>query len=64
MNYLVVLDPPMSGVLTLLSSSVIVMALTIRSANMGSPMYLSIITELNKIEVGFAMFFPASFIPE
>lgn len=60
----VVLFPPMSGVLTLLSWRVFVIDLEILLAKLERPKYLNIITELNKIEVGLAIFFPAMFIPE
>ena len=39
-------------------------AFDILFANIGNPKYLNIITELNKIDVGFAEFLPAKLIPE
>ena len=54
----------MSAVLTVPAYSVIATAFEILFANIGNPKYLNIITELNKIDVGFARFFPAKLIPE
>jgi hypothetical protein len=54
----------MSEVLTFPACNVLATAFEILFANMGSPRYLSIITELNNIEVGFAIFLPAKLIPE
>lgn len=54
----------MSAVLTVPTYNVFATAFEILFANIGNPRYLNIITELNKIDVGFAMFFPAKLIPE
>ncbi len=56
--------PPMSLVLNLPSVKTSFKAFEIWSANLGSPKYLNIMTELNNIEVGLAMFLPAIVIPE
>ena len=56
--------PPISLVLIFPSVKTSFKALEIWSANLGSPKYLNIITELNNIEVGLAMFLPAMDIPE
>jgi hypothetical protein len=63
-NSEVLFTPPISRVF--ISPEVItsLMALEIWSANLGSPKYLSIMTELMRMEVGLAIFFPAMFIPE
>lgn len=57
-------SPPMSLVFAIPSVKTSLRALEIWSANLGSPKYLNIITELNNIEVGLAMFLPAMVIPE
>ncbi len=57
-------SPPMSLVLYFPSYRTSFKALEIWSANLGSPRYLNIITELNNIDVGLAMFLPAIVIPE
>lgn len=54
----------MSAVLTVPAYNVIATAFEILFANIGNPKYLNIITELSKMDVGFAMFFPAKLIPE
>lgn len=54
----------MSGVFTLPASSVFATDFDILLANIGSPRYRSIMTELSKIDVGFARFFPAKLMPE
>jgi hypothetical protein len=56
--------PPMSLVLNFPSVKTSFKAFEIWSANLGSPKYLNIMTELNNIEVGLAMFLPAIVIPE
>lgn len=63
-NSLVVFVPPTSGVFTLPASRVLATDFEILLANIGSPKYRSIITELSKIDVGFARFFPAKLMPE
>jgi len=63
-NSEVVLVPPMSWVLTCPACNVLATALDTLLANMGNPRYLNIITELKRMEVGLARFFPAMFIPE
>ncbi len=57
-------SPPISLVLTFPSVNTSLRAFEIWSANLGSPKYLNIITELNNMEVGFAIFLPAIVIPE
>lgn len=63
-NSVVVLEPPMSAVLTLPACRVLATAFDTLLANIGIPRYLNIMTELNKMEVGLAIFFPAIFMPE
>jgi hypothetical protein len=61
---LVEFAPPISGVLTYPAYNVLATAFEILFANIGRPKYLNIMTELNKIDVGLAMFLPAKLIPE